>query len=71
MPIDPSIDLDDVEDHEDCEAPRDSIYDDALACRGELIDDGPKEEQVDQRPVFKDNHQTGENETKECVYQMR
>ena len=48
---DPKVHIGRVEDGEKGEPPANSVNDDLLAASEELIDDGAKKENVDQRPV--------------------
>ena len=46
----PEIDIDGIEDPEQGKSPRDSIDNDLLTCRKELVDDGTQEKEMDQGP---------------------
>lgn len=46
----PKIDVDGVEDGEEGETPRNSVNDNQLSAREELVDDGTEKEEVDKRP---------------------
>jgi hypothetical protein len=46
----PEIDVDGIEDPKQRESPRDSIDNDLLSCRKELVDDGTQKKEMDQGP---------------------
>jgi len=50
----PDVDIDDVEDDEEGEAPVDAVDDDLLAVVEELVDNRAEEQEVDHRPQSKD-----------------
>lgn len=47
----PEIDVDCVENAEEREPPGDAVNDDSLASGEELIDNGPKEQEMNDRPT--------------------
>ena len=48
----PEVDVDGVQDRKQGEPPTDAIDDDLLATLEELVDDGTKEEEVNERPTL-------------------